>query len=78
MGNRRYALITAVVMFYCALAVAFLARLPIIERVGELLPHFVVALSPDCERVTSEAVTRAECHGSNIVNIESEVHPHCG
>jgi hypothetical protein len=43
MGHRRYALIAGGFLLYCGIAVAFLARLPIIERVIDLLPPSVVA-----------------------------------
>ena len=45
MGRRRYEWIAGGVLLYCGLAVAFLVRLPIIERGIELLPSWMVAFA---------------------------------
>ena len=44
MASRRDALIAWGVLFYCVLAAAFLARLPMVEHLGRLLPHSIVPI----------------------------------
>ena len=42
--SRRMALIAVGAPFYCALALAFLVQAPVIDRIGELLPHSLLAI----------------------------------